>query len=641
MGHGTILKPLGTSLPKRKVSRLTTELNNTISRIRIIKRPSCKGGKSSKNSEVTAANPAAAAPTPAPSTSTRNAPKDSRAVNNPTTPSTTARPAPTDSLPTADETAMDTLGPARLDPAKRGLHSSGESDAAAETSQPGVTGLPDPVKRSRPQPRPGSQPSGALVGPQPPDDMPPPRSNAFTVKLPVGCTADDIIDGVARIVTIQEVYCVQHMGAKNYEVTVNTRAAATTLVQFKNVRLGDQLVPLVPIGPASTSITCLFLPAAVTNEALIRSLTPYGQVVEPSVLTGTRYIQMRIKEDNSVPNYIRVAGHRAVFDYPGVRRVCRRCRQEGHISTDCTAPFCVRCGIYGLETTPCPHATTTCEVPHLYSSVAGGSQAARVAPVEPDPDDPKPLTNKPPPPTRKPETRKRGSPEWPHWEGVNEELQLSEDSDMETAAANEAKRTRSSDDTTIMPTTKKKKPQRWECPYYDTSNRTTSTVDHHENYVCVWNWTYRDTTDPTKDYSSSAHQVNEGQPVPDIKQLNLRAARRKAQRRAMRTDSAEDWTTYNRIDAVLRRHAKQLGRKSWEGICSTLQGAAGQRRVWHLLRALAHPPVNTNPLSALSIEMQKTTEELAEEFASYYAPDDPQTTDTSPGDVTPPPSNTD
>ncbi|XP_077537060.1 uncharacterized protein LOC144149366 [Haemaphysalis longicornis] len=223
--------------------------------------------------------------------------------------------------------------------------------------------------------------------------MPPPRSNVFSVKLPVGCTADDIIDGVARIVTIQEVYCVQHMGARNYEVTVNTRAAATTLIQFKTVRLGDQIVPLIPIGPASTSITCLFLPATVTNESLIRALTPHGQVTEvrngtfkgqPSVLTGTRYIQMRMKEDNPVPNYIRVAGHRAVFDYPGVRRVCRRCRQEGHISTECSAPFCERCGIFGHESSPCvlpcrrcgqAHATTSCEVPHLYSSVAGGSSS--------------------------------------------------------------------------------------------------------------------------------------------------------------------------------------------------------------------------------------------------------------------------
>lgn len=56
-------------------------------------------------------------------------------MNNSTTLSTTYRPAPTDYFPTDDELAMDTSGPARMDPAKRGLHSSGESDSAAEISK--------------------------------------------------------------------------------------------------------------------------------------------------------------------------------------------------------------------------------------------------------------------------------------------------------------------------------------------------------------------------------------------------------------------------------------------------------------------------------------------------------------------------
>lgn len=94
---------------------------------------------------------------------------------------------------------------------------------------------------------------------------------------------------------------------------MNTRAAVTTLLQFKNIRLGDQIVSVVPIGLAPTSVTCLFLLASVTNETLIRALIPYGQVTElrngtlkgqPTVITGTRYIQIRMREDNAVPNYI-------------------------------------------------------------------------------------------------------------------------------------------------------------------------------------------------------------------------------------------------------------------------------------------------------------------------------------------------
>lgn len=212
--------------------------------------------------------------------------------------------------------------------------------------------------------------------------------------------ADDIITSVARIVNLNEIYSVQHMGSNNYQVTVNSRAAATTLIQFKSIHLGDQVVPLVPVGPLATNVTCLFLPSSVPDDALTQALRNHGTITEirhgtfksqPSVRTGTRYVTIRMKEENPVPNYIRVGGHRAVFDYPGVKRVCRRCKQEGHIGAECAAPFCERCGIYGHPTEPCdlpcrrcsaPHATTSCPTPPLYSAVAGGSQAsAQAAPI--------------------------------------------------------------------------------------------------------------------------------------------------------------------------------------------------------------------------------------------------------------------
>lgn len=49
-------------------------------------------------------------------------------------------------------------------------------------------------------------------------------------------------------------------------------------------------------------------------------------------------------------------------------------------------------------------------------------------------------------------------------------------------------------------------------------------------------------------------------PIPDLTYLNLRAAARRAQRVARRTDEAEDWTISRRIEAVLRRHTVRLGR---------------------------------------------------------------------------------
>ncbi|KAG0413456.1 hypothetical protein HPB47_009396 [Ixodes persulcatus] len=97
---------------------------------------------------------------------------------------------------------------------------------------------------------------------------------------------------------------------------------------------GGTLIPIVPVGPQVTAITWLFLPENVKSEALAAALAPYGKVLDirfgvyqdhPTLRTGTRYIRMEMKEATPVPNFLRVSGRRATFDYRGLRRICRRC----------------------------------------------------------------------------------------------------------------------------------------------------------------------------------------------------------------------------------------------------------------------------------------------------------------------------
>ncbi|KAH7961760.1 hypothetical protein HPB52_011929 [Rhipicephalus sanguineus] len=58
-----------------------------------------------------------------------------------------------------------------------------------------------------------------------------------------------------------------------------------------------------------------------------------------------------------------------------------------------------------------------------------------------------------------------------------------------------------------------------------------------------------------------------GQPVPDIQHLELRAARRHAERVALRTTLPENWSAFRRVDAVCRRHARRRRNQSWLGVC--------------------------------------------------------------------------
>lgn len=99
---------------------------------------------------------------------------------------------------------------------------------------------------------------------------------------------------------------------------------------------------------------------------------------KPTVHTGTRYIKMEMKLDNPLPNFLRIAGQRATFEYRGVRRVCRRCNLEGHYKAQCTTPHCERCATFGHATNGCTsdcrrcggaHATVDCTARKLYSTV--------------------------------------------------------------------------------------------------------------------------------------------------------------------------------------------------------------------------------------------------------------------------------
>ncbi|KAM7285190.1 translation initiation factor IF-2-like [Ixodes scapularis] len=181
----------------------------------------------------------------------------------------------------------------------------------------------------------------------------------------------------------------------------NLKRAALKLREAGSVSIANQSVPIVPTGPQVTNVTCLFLPTFVRNDQLVQALAPYGKVIDVSyatyhrtatVKTGTRFIRMEMKEANPLPNFLRVAGHRATFDYRGLKRVCRRCRQEGHVRAQCTTGYCDRCGVFGHPTEGCTancgrcggtHATVDCTAKRSYSSMVTGNYATDFPALDP------------------------------------------------------------------------------------------------------------------------------------------------------------------------------------------------------------------------------------------------------------------
>ncbi|KAL1442795.1 hypothetical protein MTO96_030627, partial [Rhipicephalus appendiculatus] len=113
-------------------------------------------------------------------------------------------------------------------------------------------------------------------------------------------------------------------------------------------------------------------------------------------------------------------------------------------------------------------------------------------------------------------------------------------------------------------------------------------------------------------------RVPENHPVPDLHHLNLRAARRRAERRYLKAQCPEHRTLFNRVDAVCRRHANRRRRQSWQGICHSLSQARGGSKAWRLLRSLVIGTAVRQPVLAVAIRLGITEQELAEQLADRF-----------------------
>ncbi|KAH7984570.1 hypothetical protein HPB52_022291 [Rhipicephalus sanguineus] len=94
-------------------------------------------------------------------------------------------------------------------------------------------------------------------------------------------------------------------------------------------------------------------------------------------------------------------------------------------------------------------------------------------------------------------------------------------------------------------------------------------------------------------------KVSQGQPVPDIRHLALRAARRRAERQALSKGLPELCTCFRRVDAVCRRHARRRRNQEWVSVCVTIDSSKDGARAWPLLKCLLMVPRAYNQIALL------------------------------------------
>lgn len=218
---------------------------------------------------------------------------------------------------------------------------------------------------------------------------PPPKAHCFTFSAPTGSSADEIIDAIEETVGPGGLETLQHQGGVKFIAAVASAAAAVKLSSRGSFVLNGASVPVTQVGPRVLYISAFRVPPYVGDATLAAALSTYGKVLaiqesqfkgRPTVGTGVRVIRMEMAKP--VPNFMSIQGHRIMFDYRGIRKVCSRCGAEGHLGKSCETPRCERCEVYGHETTKCSspcrrcagnHVTADCFLPRSYAAAAAGT----------------------------------------------------------------------------------------------------------------------------------------------------------------------------------------------------------------------------------------------------------------------------
>ncbi|KAH6930657.1 hypothetical protein HPB50_016266 [Hyalomma asiaticum] len=184
------------------------------------------------------------------------------------------------------------------------------------------------------------------------------------------------------------VLVLQHMGGPKFLVCTRNASQATKLMVAEGFRLNHERVAVEAVGPPVTYVNVYRLQAYVPDDTLTHALQQYGKFKSVNFATvanrqnklnGVRVVKMEMSRP--VPNFATIQGHRVMFEYRGMRRVCARCGEDGHMATACSSPYCKRCDAFGHETEGCEeeckrcggrHGTRECFRRRSYGAAARG-----------------------------------------------------------------------------------------------------------------------------------------------------------------------------------------------------------------------------------------------------------------------------
>ncbi|KAH6946245.1 hypothetical protein HPB50_012376 [Hyalomma asiaticum] len=171
----------------------------------------------------------------------------------------------------------------------------------------------------------------------------PVRENCFLFNVPDGdVSTDDLIDAIELTAGDDSVLVLQHMGGSKFLVCTINANQATKLTVAEGFRLNHEKVAVEAVGPPVTYVNVYRLPAYLPDDVLTNALQQYGKVKSVTFATvATRQnklngVRVKMEMSKPVPNFTTIQGHRVMCEYRGMRRVCVRCGDDGHMASVCT-----------------------------------------------------------------------------------------------------------------------------------------------------------------------------------------------------------------------------------------------------------------------------------------------------------------
>ncbi|XP_076345115.1 uncharacterized protein LOC143244406 [Tachypleus tridentatus] len=198
------------------------------------------------------------------------------------------------------------------------------------------------------------------------------RRNSVYTDIPEGALPHDVINAIKEKLGPEAVECLQPLGGKklcctfsSYNFTV--KALSIGFFTFKSK--DDKYIP------ASSNVSIVRirnLPHEVPNEFIASSLMCYGKVlnvirethINTKVFNGAR--RVRIDMSNPIPKFLNIGQFRVMANYPGMKRLCAKCREEDHLAAECKAIVCPKCDEVGHPPSDCKKGCKKCGGDHLH-----------------------------------------------------------------------------------------------------------------------------------------------------------------------------------------------------------------------------------------------------------------------------------